>query len=208
MAEGIGSAASVGMAVVGSHLAGAGVAVGISSAVSGSVAVGAGQAAVLMASALGAASAAGGGAAVGSGQAAVLMGSAAGAASAVWGGMAVGAAGRAAVLMDSGPGAASAAGRGMAVGDAGGGAGSGVDSQMYSVECKGIVGVFYLEKVKLKEKWCIQCSCTGCSALPEEQRHFSGAGYEKHAGMGSSKKWKESIKYLPGRKPLGLLLPK
>jgi hypothetical protein len=68
-----------------------------------------------------------------------------------------------------------------------------------------------LKKYNLKTAkggWCIECSCTICMAKPIEERRLSGTKFESHAGMGSSKKWRESIKYLPARKAIVDLLPK
>ncbi|WIA10783.1 hypothetical protein OEZ85_010952 [Tetradesmus obliquus] len=64
--------------------------------------------------------------------------------------------------------------------------------QEIPIICNAIKGTFLLADMK------VVCSCTQCAVLPVERRTFSPTQYEQHAGCGSAKKWKASLRIEPG----------
>ena len=78
--------------------------------------------------------------------------------------------------------------------------------QIYNVECNSVKGVFDLTKANMRGAKCFQCGCSTCMLLPVDQRMVTGNEFERHAGMGSSKKWKTSVKYLPENKSVSFLM--
>lgn len=44
----------------------------------------------------------------------------------------------------------------------------------------------------------VTCHCAACALLPPAQRLFAAGSFEAHAGRAQCKKWKESIKCVPG----------
>lgn len=58
--------------------------------------------------------------------------------------------------------------------------------------CNTIKGTFLLADMR------VVCSCTACAVQPVERRTFTPTQYEQHAGCGSAKKWKASIRIEAG----------
>ncbi|KAF6264248.1 hypothetical protein COO60DRAFT_1698474 [Scenedesmus sp. NREL 46B-D3] len=64
--------------------------------------------------------------------------------------------------------------------------------QEIPIMCNFIKGTFRLADMK------VVCSCTQCAVLPVDRRTYSPTQYELHAGCGSAKKWKVSLRIEPG----------
>ncbi|KAK9862670.1 hypothetical protein WJX84_009528, partial [Apatococcus fuscideae] len=47
----------------------------------------------------------------------------------------------------------------------------------------------------------VQCECEHCLQKPESQREFSPTQFEAHCGAGAAKKWKASLRIIPGGAP-------
>ncbi len=45
------------------------------------------------------------------------------------------------------------------------------------------------------------CDCETCRGLPEEEREMSATHFESHAGAGTAKKWKSSVRIPAGALP-------
>lgn len=45
------------------------------------------------------------------------------------------------------------------------------------------------------------CDCPECAGKPENQREMSATHFEAHAGAGAAKKWKSSVRIMPGAVP-------
>ena len=45
------------------------------------------------------------------------------------------------------------------------------------------------------------CRCPDCAAQPGGSREFSCTQFEQHGGSGTAKKWKASLKIVPGSTP-------
>lgn len=63
------------------------------------------------------------------------------------------------------------------------------------VTCNGTHGLLMLRRQRVK------CSCEECAARPEAKREFSCTQFEQHCGAGSAKKWKASLRIVPGGVP-------
>eukprot|EP00891_Asterochloris_glomerata_P000024 jgi/Astpho2/24/Aster-x0886 len=61
------------------------------------------------------------------------------------------------------------------------------------VFCKQTEGLF------LVQQDLFVCLCNACQDKPETDRTFTGTGFEAHCGAAASKKWKKSVKLLPGQ---------
>lgn len=62
------------------------------------------------------------------------------------------------------------------------------------VICSGTEGVFELAAVR------VRCGCRACSA-PGADPYFTPTQWEQHSGAGAAKKWKVSIRVVPGGVP-------
>lgn len=58
--------------------------------------------------------------------------------------------------------------------------------------CNTTKATFLLAEMK------VVCSCPSCAVQPLEKRTFSPTQFEQHAGAGSAKKWKASLRIEPG----------
>lgn len=60
------------------------------------------------------------------------------------------------------------------------------------VTCQGVNGTMLVAEQR------VMCECSGCIRLPAAQRTMTCTQFENHAGMGTAKKWKHSLRVLPG----------
>eukprot|EP00887_Chlorella_sp_A99_P006491 scaffold3.g6491.t1 len=63
------------------------------------------------------------------------------------------------------------------------------------VSCQGVRGVMNIHELR------VSCRCKGCLARPEREREFSMTQWEIHAGAANAKKWRASIRVVPGAVP-------
>lgn len=63
------------------------------------------------------------------------------------------------------------------------------------VFCNDIHGTLLLRRGR------VLCRCEECSKRPEGVREFSCTQFEQHSGSGSAKKWKASLRIVPGGVP-------
>jgi len=64
------------------------------------------------------------------------------------------------------------------------------------VVCSGVEGTFSLPTLR------VQCHCEACSRRPSAaDAQYSATQWEQHCGAGSAKKWKASIRIVPGGVP-------
>jgi hypothetical protein len=63
------------------------------------------------------------------------------------------------------------------------------------ITCNGVAGIFHVARQR------VACGCGDCASRPERERLFTPTQFEQHAGAGSAKKWKASIRVEPGTVP-------
>ena len=61
--------------------------------------------------------------------------------------------------------------------------------------CNAIHGILLLRRQR------VLCQCKECAARPEGSQEFSCTQFEQHCGAGSAKKWKASLRIVPGGVP-------